>query len=741
MLAGTAAVSHFPANPAPRLFVTFAAAGCLALFFLSPSPAAPAADPGRVDGLLISVPNPISSGGVNQIRDRVDDARRKNKGIKTIIFDFNPSKGPVATSNPYPCLELADYLLTLKSEFTTVAFVHDKVTRHTVLPVLACSELVMADNAAIGDVQGGKGKALNETMRWAYDRYARLKNPIDPKVPSPLVLKMVYKDIELGKRKLGHSWIYVDMSKVDENEKANYEAFPLQGGASLYRASEASSCNLCQGIINTLDRVAYNYRLSDASMREGVLPGEKKARRVSFTGPVTRAKVQSLIRQMDSAIHEGANFFILELECETGEDTQAAMDFAVYLLHLMDDKNTQRVETVAYIPPGRSLGAATAIALGCTEIVMGKGAVLGDYDFLKARNTIWDVKKPLVGDENEPGGLAEAKRYPVVLVQGMVDRDLVIYRVRSKNHPNYHFFVSKKEFDRDQKEAQSMIREGQIKGPGELLKLTADTAYDYGLCRLVVGDIADVYRHYNLDNAQVRDLTPGLLDDIAAFFRSPVVRLMLVMIGIVGLILEMKMPGLGLPGVVAAVCFVLFFWANSTISGEFTWLAILLFALGLILIGLEVFVMPGMAVFGISGVVLVVFSLVLVTLDKAPTTTRGWWELGGTLAAYSFSLVAAIVVAILIARYLPQIPYANRLVLTPPTEKAEPLGEARAGETGGSAALLGAIGESATPLRPAGKARFGDNYLDVMAEGSYVDSGKLVKVVEIEGNRVVVKEV
>jgi membrane-bound ClpP family serine protease len=729
MLAGTKDFGPFPANPGPRMFITLATASCLALFMLGGPEPAPAAEAGRVDGLLISVPNPITSGVVNQIHNRVDDARRLNKAIKTIIFDFNPSKGPVGTDNPYPCLELADYVLELKNNFTTVAFVHDKVTRHTVLPVLACAELVMSDNAAIGDVVGGKGGALNETMRWAYDRYAKIKNPTSP----ALVLKMVHKNIELGKRKVGNSVIYVDKSKVDESERANYESFPLAGGASLFRASEASSCNLCQGIINTLDRVAYTYRLSDASMREGVLPGDKKARRVSFTGAVTRAKVQSLMRQMDSAIHDGANLFILELECETGDDTIAAMDFAEYLRKLMDDKNAQRVETVAYIPPNRSLGAATAVALGCTEIVMGKGAVLGDFDFLKGKETGMMLKSLLA--------LAEEKRYPGVLIQGMVDRNQVIYRVRSKNHPNYHFFVSKEEYDKDQDTARSMIRENQIKGAGETLKLTAETAYDYGVCRKVVSDIDEVYRHYNLDQTKVKDLTPGLLDDIAAFFRSPVVRLFLVMIGIIGLILEMKMPGLGLPGVVAAVSFVLFFWSNSTISGEFTWLAILLFVLGLILIGLEVFVMPGMAVFGISGVVLVVFSLVLVTLEKAPTTTRGWWELGGTLAAYSFSLVAAITVAILIARYLPQIPYANRLMLKPPVDKADSLEEAQASTVGGNPALLGAIGESATPLRPAGKAKFGDDFLDVVAEGSYVDPGKMVKVVEIEGNRIVVKEV
>jgi membrane-bound ClpP family serine protease len=152
-----------------------------------------------------------------------------------------------------------------------------------------------------------------------------------------------------------------------------------------------------------------------------------------------------------------------------------------------------------------------------------------------------------------------------------------------------------------------------------------------------------------------------------------------------------------------------------------------------------VFFLPGMAVFGISGVVLVVGSLVLVTLAKAPTTSEEWVELGGILTRYTLSLVGGIVAAFFIARYLPQIPYANRLLLKPPAE--EEAAEARAPALAAAGALLGAIGEAATNLRPAGKARFGEDFLDVVAEGSYVNAGGRVQVIEIEGNRIVVKEV
>ena len=219
------------------------------------------------------------------------------------------------------------------------------------------------------------------------------------------------------------------------------------------------------------------------------------------------------------------------------------------------------------------------------------------------------------------------------------------------------------------------------------------------------------------------------------------------MIGIACLILELKMPGVGLPGVIAAVCFVLYFWSQSQLAGQMTMLAILLFVLGLILIGLEIFLMPGFTVPGISGVVLIVVSLALATLERKPETTQEWMSFGRALGAVGLSLAGAITLAFLVAWYLPSIPYANRLILKPPAEAREGLdGDERdaISEDGFHielARLLGAIGVAATALRPAGIASFGDEFVDVISEGNYVAAGTRVQVIEIEGNRVVVKEV
>ena len=206
------------------------------------------------------------------------------------------------------------------------------------------------------------------------------------------------------------------------------------------------------------------------------------------------------------------------------------------------------------------------------------------------------------------------------------------------------------------------------------------------------------------------------------------------MLGIIGLILEMKMPGTTVPGVISALCFVLFFWSYSFV-GEFTMLAILLFILGVILVGVEIFVLPGFGFTGISGVLLIIVSLGLVTLERWPKTPQEWSSLLGTFGTFGASLVVAVLGAILVAWYLPSIPYANRLVLQPPGE------DVAAHEPAVPLALLGAIGVATTSLRPAGTAQFGDDFHDVIAEGDFVDPGRRVQVIEIEGTRIVVKEI
>jgi membrane-bound ClpP family serine protease len=276
---------------------------------------------------------------------------------------------------------------------------------------------------------------------------------------------------------------------------------------------------------------------------------------------------------------------------------------------------------------------------------------------------------------------------------------------------------------------------------GHYLTLTADQAREVGLAQAVVKDFDSLCALEGVTASDVRTPEAGWLHQLAGFLRAPWTSVILVMIGVTCLILELKMPGVGLPGVIAAICFVLFFWAHSQLHGQIAWLALLLFILGLVLIGLEVFVLPGFGVCGISGIILVLVSLGLVAYGHWPRTTHEWVRFGEKLSPFGISMLGSLVCVFLVVRYLPHIPVLNRLILKTPEEEEDGVATPENPMHAEYQALLGAVGVAATPLRPAGKTQFGDSFVDVVADGGYIMPGTRVQVIEVEGNRVVVKEV
>jgi membrane-bound ClpP family serine protease len=710
-------------------------------------------------GLFITVQNPITSEVVSRIVAKSDRAVASGK-VGKIIFDFNEGSHPSCSEDYGACRDLAAHLLNLK-QCQTVAFVHNEVTGHTVLPVLACQELIMSKEAKLGRALSEREEKKMPLRERDDDRVIFYRTVVEGRYPPAIVLKMLDRRMEVVEATWKGGVWYIDKSRQPEEAAkgvvvTRQEPVLPRGDLGFYTAAEAQKFGLCTLLKESRAELAEAYQLAPSSLREDPLEGrEPNAVRIKVDQPLTKQFASTLERLIRQAIARQANFIILQLEC-SGGDTQAASDLAWWLRTLKDDKDEFPVMTVAYIPQ-RAPDAAVFLAFGCTEIVMSRDAEIGDFDAVVYKQR---PGRGLGRIEANPEdyrmrrdslvGLAREQGYSPLLAQGMLDRTLTIYRVQSQKGQAEWRLVSEEELREDQGPAgahkwgnKTLIKPGAKEGT--FFKAKAQLAKELGLAREVVTDYSDLQRLYGL--SRVREGGYDFLYQLAQFLTHPLVSVFLIMIGIACLILELKMPGVGLPGVIAAVCFVLYFWAQSQLAGQMTMLAILLFVLGLILIGLEIFLMPGFTVPGISGVVLVVVSLALATLERKPETTQEWISFGRALGAIGLSLAGAITIAFLVAWYLPSIPYASRLILKPPAEARESFeGDESApaaaeGIHAELAALLGAIGVASTALRPAGIARFGDEFVDVISEGSYVAAGTRVQVIEIEGNRVVVKEV
>lgn len=727
-----------------RLFLRLLPAALLALAFTSPAMGQePAAD-----GVFVTVNNPITEGAISQIRSQVEAARNApRKNLKKVVFNFNPDGKDAATEAFGTSYDLAKYIRTLRDNgVQTIAFVRGKTTRHTVLPVLACDELVMSSDGRLGEVSA-RDRPLDQNERQVYEQFAGIGR-------AGPVLKMIDKDVRLVTAQYKGGTIYVDLQKVLRKDPAyaevqatNLTPVPMAAAVELYGVEQAIKYKLCHQTANTLDEVREKYGLPADALKSDKLGGRAMAPvRIVLEGPVDTALREKVRRQVETAKGKKENTFFFEFKTAPGGEPTAARDLANDLLELGNSADYP-ARTIAFVP-GDAPDYAIFPALACHELYMYKGpdprqeAVLGDF-------------ATLVGGPNQPqrkgGGanpkfvednlveLAEKTGHPKILIEGMFHHNLVIVRARNDRDGERRLMT---EEELTGLRGQGWVLDSQVKHKGTLLRLTASTAESLRLAKTVNGkDVSEVYSQFGLEATAVRAAEPSWLDDFAAMLRRPGVSILLIIIGIAGMVLEMKAPGLVIPGVIAAVCFILFFWAQTQLGGQLIYLAIMLFLLGLALIGIEIFLIPGFGVTGVCGILLVLAGLVLAGLDKAPESTQDWVDLVRSMLTYGLTMAGAGVLAFVLSRYLPKIPYANRLMLVPPEDRPEvedlpPLPGVEA-----AVSLLGQVGNTTSMLRPSGTAKFGDRYIDVVTEGDFLPPGTPIQVIEVEGTRIVVKRV
>ena len=713
----------------------------------------PAANGGLVeDALIITVPNPLTGEAVKNISERISRARaQEGKPIRKIVFDFNPDDKDAATADFFLGFGLASEIARLH-DVATIGFVHGKVSGHTVLPAIACKELVMSRDSRLGPIlaegvaplrEGGAeavayGQTLGDSRSY---QLAALRKMYDPA-------------IQLGKGfKNGAKW-FVDLTKGEAGLKAegvvNAQAVPYgpPGRVASYDVSAAQDIGLCKLRAETRDELRELYQISPASFRDPLTSRSPMPFHYVLRGEVDRGMKESIDRIVNDIKRKKGNVLYLELQC-TGTDLDVAREIADNLR--AHQSGPDGIQIVAFIPD-RAPDAATFLAFGCSEIVMSKRkdtldtnrpdeyreAELGDFEASLGRHSKNPGKLDLFRRSLKE--LAEIQGYPPLIVDGMLDRDAELVRVRSATDLSRRRLMTKADLDADR---ANWVLEKSIKAKNHLLKLNATLASELGVARRTVENrnINDVYAADGVSPNQVKEAVPGWLDQFADFLKRPSVTVILVLVGFIGLILEMKVPGLTVPGITAAFCFMLVFWSQSRFSGETFMLALMLFILGLVLMALEIFVLPGFGAPGVIGVLCVLSGLALVTMPQVPETASEWGDAGSKMAQYMVAMAGAVVVAVMIAKYLPHIPGANRLLLSPPSENGDVYAATILPGMEHAASLLGAMGTTNTPLRPSGVVRFGEQFVDVVSEGGYVPAGVRVQVVEVEGTRIVVKEV
>ncbi len=274
-----------------------------------------------------------------------------------------------------------------------------------------------------------------------------------------------------------------------------------------------------------------------------------------------------------------------------------------------------------------------------------------------------------------------------------------------------------------------------VVGAGELLTLTANEAFRLRVADAIFSSSDEIVASLGLaDRDQFTHHASGV-ERLLRFLGSPVVAsiLMLMMMG--GLYFELQTPGVGFPGLMSFFGAALFFAPHYMLGLVQSW-EIVVFIIGVLLLFVEVFVIPGFGLAGIVGLIMVIASLLAALIGNVGLAFPGGGQIAQAAATLAAALVLLVVLAVSLGKYLPQSQRFGRFVLLPELSSADGFTSA---ETDYS--LVGIIGKAVTGLRPSGVAELDGRRVDVIAQGTFVEAGTSVEVVDVRGSRVEVRPV
>jgi membrane-bound serine protease (ClpP class) len=264
---------------------------------------------------------------------------------------------------------------------------------------------------------------------------------------------------------------------------------------------------------------------------------------------------------------------------------------------------------------------------------------------------------------------------------------------------------------------------------GKLLTLTGLEAVTHGIAHPVVADRGALLALMNWEERRVVRASPTWSEGLVRFLTHPVLAGLLLSIGGLALLLELRSPGLGIPGLIGVICLALYFGSHYLVSLAGN-VELLLFLGGLLLLILEIFVIPGFGAAGIAGIVMLVAGLLLSRVSPH----GGMEEIRAALMLLVVSFAVTLVLFLSLLRFLPQARWMGAIVLEDRQDHAVGFhADSHEGEP-----LLGKRGRSLSDLRPAGIIELEGRRLDVITAGDYIERGALVEVIEIKANRIVV---
>ncbi len=398
--------------------------------------------------------------------------------------------------------------------------------------------------------------------------------------------------------------------------------------------------------------------------------------RVDLEGTIDSGMVNLLNRAINEAEKNNADQLIITINSEGGYINSG--------LKMKDAIFGARIEITTFVV-NRALSAAALVALSGDQMVMMEASTIG------AAETIPREEKYISAMRSEFQSAAERRGKDGRLAQAMVDRDVEIAGVIES---------------------------------GKLLSMVASEAYEHQLADGIVSGFQDLLLFLDLENARIENIEMTFPERMARIITNPVISVLLLTIAILALVFEIIAPGWGVGGTVGLLGLALFF-SGHIIFGNAGLGIVVLLIVGLILLSIEIFVIPGFGITGIGGLFAIFASLFLVF--PSPEIA-----LPVLAAVLTFSILGVII--------LMKIFGSSNIWRRISLETSETVEEGYTASSNRSE-LKGEKGYTVTPLRPSGIIDIDGERLNVVTEGDFIDKNTKVKIVKVAGNRIIVKKI
>jgi len=415
---------------------------------------------------------------------------------------------------------------------------------------------------------------------------------------------------------------------------------------------------------------------------------------IPIEGVIDLGLAPFVVRVLEDATQAGAAVVILDIDTFGGR-----VDAAV---QIRDALLNAKVPTVAFVNK-RAISAGALIGLSAQTLVMSTGSTIGAAApvqvGLPGSAAAPTQEKTVSYVRKEFRATAEARKRPSLLAEAMVDADVEVPGINLK---------------------------------GKLLTLTTDEALQHKVADFRAETLEALLAHLGLAGAQVRPATPHWAEQLVRFLTHPVMSSLLISMGMLGIMVELRTPGFGIAGGVGVGSLALFFWGHWLVQLA-GWEELLLVGIGLALLALEIFIIPGFGMFGTLGIAALLGGLALSMVGAGDTAA----VIVGVVWRVVLSLLAALLAGLLLLRFLPRLPLARRMILqtdlgSGPAHGSAPEADRR---------WLDKHGQAMSVLRPAGIAMIEGARVDVVSNGEMIEAGARIQVMRVDGNRIVVRRV